>query len=231
MATALCSPLSLSAAFVVGMAGSVHCVAMCGGISGALAMRSRNGAAAAASQGLLYQAGRLTSYALAGAIVGAVGGFMGTLFDFDRVALAARVLSGLVLIAVALGLLLRTRPLAGVERLGARFWSAIAPLARKLPSRDPARSLLLGLLWGWLPCGFVYSILLFAALSGNPLKAAALMLCFGIGTAPAVFGAGLIGAQAKRAGMARGLHTAAGWLLLLFGALTIAGPFGPAHHH
>jgi len=84
---------------------------------------------------------------------------------------------------------------------------------------------------GWLPCGFVYSILLFAALSGNPLQAAALMVCFGLGTVPAVFGVGLIGAQLKRAGVARGLYTAAGWLLLLFGALTIAGPFGPAHHH
>jgi sulfite exporter TauE/SafE len=230
MAAALCNPLTLSAAFVVGVAGSAHCLAMCGGISGALAMRSREGAAAAAFQALLYQAGRLTSYALAGAIAGAFGGFMGTLLDVDRVALAARVLAGLVLVGVALGLILKRRPLAGIERVGARFWSAIAPLTGKLPSRGPARQLLLGVLWGWLPCGFVYSILLFATLSGGPLQAGAMMVCFGLGTVPAVLGAGLLSAQAKRAGMARGLHMAAAWLLLVFGVLTIAGPFGPAHH-
>jgi uncharacterized protein len=87
------------------------------------------------------------------------------------------------------------------------------------------------MLWGWLPCGFIYSMLIFAALEGGALQSAAMMLFFGLGTAPAVFGAGMLGAQFGRLTLARGLYTAAGWLLLVFGALTIYGPLNPAHHH
>jgi uncharacterized protein len=114
-------PLSLSAAFVVGMAGSVHCLAMCGGISGALGMRAR-GAATPQRAAVLtgcYQVGRLTSYTLAGAIVGAFSGWMQGMFDLNRVALIARILAGLVLVSVGTGVLFKWRPLAVLERLGA----------------------------------------------------------------------------------------------------------------
>jgi sulfite exporter TauE/SafE len=110
------------------------------------------------------------------------------------------------------------------------LWSHMAPLARLIPPRGVAGSLLLGMLWGWLPCGFIYSMLIFAALKGGALQAAAMMLFFGLGTAPAVFGAGMLSAQFGRFSVARGLHTVAGWLLLAFGALTIYGPLNPAHH-
>ena len=161
MQAALCSPLTLSAAFVVGMAGSVHCLAMCGGIAGALGMRSRGVPGSSASlHALLYQLGRLTSYSLAGAIVGACGGFLAAMFDVDEIALVARTVAGLVLISVALSVLFGWRPLAHLERLGGHVWSRLAPLARTLPAGGAAGSLLLGMLWGWLPCGFVYSMLI-----------------------------------------------------------------------
>jgi sulfite exporter TauE/SafE len=86
------------------------------------------------------------------------------------------------------------------------------------------------MLWGWLPCGFIYSMLIFAALQGGALHSGAMMLFFGLGTAPAVFGAGMLSARFGRFSLGRGLHTAAGWLLLLFGALTIHGPLNLAHH-
>jgi hypothetical protein len=225
-------PLSLSAAFVVGMAGSVHCLAMCGGISGALGMRAR-GAATPQQAAILtacYQTGRLTSYTLAGAIVGAFSGLMQGMADLDYVALIARILAGLVLIAVGTGVLFKWRPLAVLEQLGGRLWRHLAPLARIIPSQDVAGSLLLGMLWGWLPCGFIYSMLIFAALKGGALQSGAMMLFFGLGTTPAVFGAGMFSAQFGRFSVSRGLHTAAGWLLLAFGALTIYGPLNPAHH-
>ena len=90
--------------------------------------------------------------------------------------------------------------------------------------------LLLGMLWGWLPCGFIYSMLIFAALAGSAAQAAAMMLCFGLGTAPAVFGASMLSAQLGRVTVARGLNKVAGWLLLVFGALTLLGPLSHAHH-
>lgn len=232
MPAAVCDPLSLSAAFVVGMAGSVHCLAMCGGLSGALGIRARR--AAAPSRASLhtasYQVGRLASYTLAGAIVGACGGLLQAMFDWGRIVLVARFMAGAVLIAVALSVLSGWRPLLRLERLGGRLWGRIAPLARALPADGLAGSVLLGMLWGWLPCGFIYSMLIFAALAGSAAQGAAMMLCFGLGTAPAVFGAGMLSAQLGRVTLARGLNKAAGWLLLVFGALTLLGPFSHAHH-
>ncbi len=230
---ALGDPVSLSAAFAVGMAGSVHCLAMCGGISGALGMRARGATTPqrAATLTACYQVGRLISYTLAGAIVGAFSGLMQGMFDVHHVALIARVLAGLVLICVGIGVLFKWRPLAILERLGGRLWRHMAPLARLIPPQGVAGSLLLGMLWGWLPCGFIYSMLIFAALKGGALQSAAMMLFFGLGTAPAVFGAGMLSAQFGRLTLARGMYTAAGWLLLVFGALTIYGPLNPAHHH
>ena len=228
----ICDPLTLSAAFVVGMAGSVHCLAMCGGVSGALGMRARSAATPGRASMLTacHQIGRLGSYTLAGAAVGVFSGAMQSMFDLDRVALIARIMAGGVLIAVGAGVLFKRRPLAGLERLGGRLWRHLAPLARVIPPAGIGGSLLLGMLWGWLPCGFVYSMLVFAALKGGALQAGAMMLFFGLGTAPAVFGAGVLSAQAGRVAMARGLHTVSGWLLLAFGALTIVGPLYPMHH-
>jgi hypothetical protein len=229
---AVCDPLSLSAAFVAGMAGSVHCLAMCGGLAGALGLRARRAATPlqAAIHAASYQIGRLTSYTLAGALVGASSGLIVGVLDLDRVALVARLLAGLVLISIAVGILLERRPLSGLEQLGGRLWRHVAPLARSIPATGSTASLLLGMLWGWLPCGFVYSMLIFAALKGGALQGAALMLFFGLGTAPALLGANLVGAQAKRAAMARGVHRAAGWFLLVFGALTMLGPMNHIHH-
>ena len=155
---AVCNPLTLSAAFAVGVAGSVHCLAMCGGISGALGMRTRGipGAAQRSVHTASYQVGRLSSYTLAGAIVGASGGLLSTMFDLDRIAVMARIMAGLLLVAMALNTLFHWRPLSRLERLGGRLWARLAPLARKLPSNGLSGSLLLGMLWGWLPCGFVY---------------------------------------------------------------------------
>ncbi len=195
-------------------------------------MRARGAATAqrAATVTACYQVGRLTSYTLAGALVGAFSGLLQGMFDLERAALIARILAGLVLICVGAGVLFKWRPLAVLERLGGRGWRHLAPLARFIPPQGVAGALLLGMLWGWLPCGFVYSMLIFAALQGGALQSAAMMLFFGLGTAPAVFGAGLLSAQFGRFSVVRGLHTAAGWVLVAFGALTIVGPLNPAHH-
>lgn len=230
---AVCNPLTLSAAFVMGVAGSVHCLAMCGGISGALGMRTRalTSPVRASLHAATYQLGRLTSYGAAGAIVGASSGLFRTMFDLSRLALLARIAGGLVVIAVAAGVLFNWRPQARLERLGAHLWRRMAPLARRFPSTGLRGALLLGMLWGWLPCGFVYSMLLFAALSGGAAQSAAMMVSFGLGTAPAVLGAGVLSHRLWRMTVAPGMNKAAGWLLLVFGALMMLGPFSPHAHH
>jgi len=225
--------MSLAAAFIAGVAGSVHCLAMCGGISGALGMRSRQLGVApgrAFWHAVCHQAGRLASYSIAGILCGGFGGALAALFDLDRIALAVRILAGLLLIAMSLRVLLGWRLLGGIERLGAHLWSRLAPLARRTGAQGLGSSLLFGMIWGWLPCGLVYSMLMFATMSGSAELGGATMLLFGLGTLPAMLGGSLISAKVWRLIMARGLNTAAGVLLFAFGILTVLGPMYHAHH-
>lgn len=225
--SAVCNPVSLSAAFMVGLAGSVHCVAMCGGISGALGLRARRANVVGRRSGftMLHQVGRLMSYTLAGAGVGAFGNVILRAVDINALALIARVLAGAVLLAIAANLLFKWNSLLVLERPGIHLWRRLAPLASRIPSRGSTGALLLGMLWGWLPCGFVYSVLIFAALQGGALEGAALMLSFGLGTVPALLGADIVGSTLG----ARRLSNVAGWALLVFGALTILGPLDHVH--
>jgi sulfite exporter TauE/SafE len=221
--------LSLVAAFVAGMAGSVHCLAMCGGLSGALVLRVRRRGAWTGHTLVhtsMYQLGRLTSYGIAGALSAGVFGTVPALLEFQTLSVALRALAGLVLIGAAIGVLFKWRPLARVEQWGGRLWRHIIPLARSLPADRLRGSFLLGMLWGWLPCGMVYSLLLVAALSGTPAKGAATMLCFGLGTLPAIVSAGLASAQLVRLSAGRRLNTVFGVLLLVLGVLAVVAPWG-----
>jgi len=221
-------PLSIAAAFVAGIASSAHCLLMCGGISGALGMRARQRGLTAArvlTQGLGYQIGRTASYTLAGALCGAFGGALSELIDLTGVARALRVAAGVVLIALALQVAFRRRGFSGFERFGARFWRRLAPLAAAGRTDRPGGAVLLGMIWGWMPCGMIYSMLAFAALAGGARQGGAILAAFGLGTWPAVLGGGLISGQISRLARARGLYALTGALLAVFGAITAIAPF------
>ena len=179
---------------------------------------------------LSHQIGRVTSYTLAGAIVGACSGLIFSFVDIKILASIARLAAGLLLVLIAANILCKWRPLAPVERLGATLWRHLLPLGAHVPPQATWGALILGMLWGWLPCGFVYSVLIFAALQGGALQGALLMLCFGLGTLPALLGAGVLGTTLGRLVGVRRLNSVTGWVLLLFGVLTMAGPFTPHHH-
>ena len=226
--------ITLAAAFVAGVAGSVHCLAMCGGLAGALGMRARR-VGQSPQRALLHaassQAGRIFSYSIAGALCGAAGSVLTSLLDFARVAMVVRVLAGLLLIAIALRVLMGWRLLAPVERWGARLWTKLAPLAQSSNPATLSGSWLLGMIWGWLPCGLVYSMLIFSALTGSVVQGAATMLLFGLGTWPAMLGGALFSAQFWQMAMARRMNTAAGALLFVFGVITVITPLLHTHHH
>jgi uncharacterized protein len=213
--------ITLSAALIAGVAGSAHCVAMCGSLAGALAMRGRavpRGWTDTLRDAGLYHVGRLSGYALAGAVFGSFGVALRSVLDFPMLILAVRSAAALLLILVALRILLGWNTLAAIERLGARFWRSIQPLVRQAASTRPhTRSLLLGLLWGWLPCGLVYSMLLFAALSGDALTGAAIMLAFGIGTLPAMLASSLFASRLAGVLRQHATRQLVGALLLAFG--------------
>jgi sulfite exporter TauE/SafE len=222
--------LTLSAAFVLGLLASGHCLLMCGGLSAALAIGLRRDARGGTPWRLLagVQLGRIASYALAGASLAGAGAWLVRAVDQETVRVALRGLSAAVIAAVALAMLARGR---GVDAaIGGALWRRLAPLARRLlPIRHLGQALAFGAIWGWMPCGFVYSVLLVAWLSLDPWRSAAIMLAFGLGTVPAVL-AGAFGAHAGLRVLARaGVRSAVGVALLLGAVLTAGGPWLVAH--
>ena len=220
--TELATPLL--AALLTGLLGSAHCLGMCAGISGLFAMHSSaSGLRAQLPLAITYNLGRLVSYMVLGYAVAAVGSrFVDVI---PKLAGPVRLIAGVVIILIGLQIAFDLRPLAFLERMGGVVWERIAPLSRRLlPVTSAARALGLGLMWGLLPCGLVYSVLLVAASSGAAADGAMIMLAFGIGTAPAMLLTGLGAARLSLLMQQRRTRLGAGLLIVVLGILTLAMP-------
>lgn len=225
--------ISFITAFLLGLLGSVHCVGMCGGIMAALTLglppSIRNSATAMLAYLLAYNVGRITSYMLAGALVGVLGQQIFTLTGAAMAAQIGRWLSGLFMVALGIYLAGWTRVLAPVEKAGTQVWRYIEPLGRRfLPVRRPNQALGLGLVWGWLPCGLVYSALAWALVAGDALRGAQFMVAFGLGTLPMLL---LMGAAARWLGALirqSWIRQSVGAIIVLAGLTTLILPH--THH-
>ncbi len=205
------------AVFLVGLLGGTHCMAMCGGIVGALTVGTPPGRPQWPLH-LAYNLGRISSYALAGAVLGAVGSAGLLLNDALPVQMTLYVLANLMLVALGLYLIGVPQGLTFLERGGQKVWARIQPLTRRfLPATSVSRALPLGMLWGFLPCGMVYSVLTAALLTGNSLRGAGLMLAFGLGTLPNLLLAGFLLRRFRDIVQGRAVRTISGLLVLGFG--------------
>ncbi|MBP8214615.1 MAG: sulfite exporter TauE/SafE family protein [Propionivibrio sp.] len=205
---------SYLALFLIGLLGGTHCIGMCGGIVGALSM----GSGSRPLLHLAYNFGRIVSYGAAGAIAGAVGGAGLALSGQLPLRIALFVAANLMLIALGLYLMGVTRALAFTERLGQHLWRRLQPLSKRfLPARTVAQAFPLGVLWGWLPCGLVYSALVTALTSGSAVRGAGLMLAFGAGTLPNLLLAGLLVTRLNEYAAKPVVRVTAGLLVLAFG--------------
>lgn len=220
---------ALFAVFVVGLLGGVHCVGMCGGIVAALSSAPGRIAQGARkrpppwSLQLAFNGGRIATYALAGALAGVAGSMAFFLEGLLPVQVVLYAFANLMLIGLGLYLLGITRYIAMLERVGARLWRVVRPVAgRLMPADSVPRALGLGALWGWMPCGLVYSMLATALVSGSAVNGAALMAAFGLGTLPNLLFAGALmrWLSSHRAGSV--LRRVAGATVLALGALGIA---------
>jgi sulfite exporter TauE/SafE len=173
---------------------------------------------------LAYNAGRILSYVAAGALAGALGAASLTLDGQAPVRLVLYLLANLMLVALGLYLLGVTRALAFTERAGQHLWRYIQPLTRRfLPAKTVAQAFPLGLLWGWLPCGLVYSALTTALSAGSPGQGALLMLAFGLGTLPNLLLAGILLARLNEFVRRPIVRTTSGLLVLGFGIYGLIG--------
>lgn len=223
--------LTLGAAFLGGLVGSVHCLVMCGGVAAGLAAASRPVGAGtltghqAFAAALALNLGRVLGYTLAGLLVGLSGTAIVQGLDARHLMFVLRLAVGAVLVLVGLRLVTGRDRLGAVGRIGRTVWPVLQRLGRALLPADTAgRRLALGALWGWLPCGLVYSTLLWAASQGNALDSALLMFAFGLGTWPVLLATGLAAERLTALLRKRGVRIAGGLLVILFGLWTLPGP-------
>lgn len=214
------------AAFLVGLTGGVHCFGMCGGIIGALTLGlspARERPLQARLPYLLaYNSGRLTSYVTAGALAGGVGAWAAQLTSIRSGQLTLQVIAGLFMILLGFYLAGWWSLLLHVERVGHVVWRRIEPLGRRLlPVRTLPQAFGIGLVWGWLPCGMVYSVLVWAMSAGGPAQGALLMLSFGLGTLPVLLALGTVAAALGNFVRRPLVRSVAGFLIILFGIYEI----------
>ena len=217
-------PLLVSA-IILGLLGGGHCLGMCGGLMSALTMAIPAEKRAQRFQLLLaYNLGRILSYSVAGLLLGLAGWALAA----GPLVTGLRVAAALLLIAMGFYLAGWWSGLTRIEALGRGLWRHIQPLTRRfMPVTSVPRALALGSLWGWLPCGLVYSTLLWAASQGNALESAALMFAFGLGTMPVLLATGMAAERLTALLRKQGVRMAGGILVILFGLWTLPGP----HQH
>jgi sulfite exporter TauE/SafE len=232
---------ALIAAFTAGLLGGVHCVAMCGGFVTAFsAAAARSGdrvaalrpAAALARAQLPYNIGRIATYMGLGAIAGGVGGAALAAAQWLPLQRALYVVANLLLLGVGLAIAGKAAEIAWLSRTGTALFALAAPAMRRLVGREHAGArMLLGMLWGLVPCGLVYAMLPIALFAGSAAAGAAVMLAFGIGTLPNLVAAGWLVGRARQWLASRALRYAAAAVLIGFAGVGLARAlFGPMSH-
>jgi sulfite exporter TauE/SafE len=184
-------------AFAMGLATSLHCVGMCGSIIGTLTLslspEVRNSKRLLLPFVFNYNFGRIVSYTLAGTVAGVVESFIPAPVTEVNGYRVLQLFSAFIMAGAGLYIAGWLPHFAYIEKAGGRFWKLIEPFGRKLiPVKDQTQAFLFGMIWGWLPCGLVYTALALALSTGDITKSALTMLSFGLGTLPAVMGVGIM---------------------------------------
>lgn len=223
--------VSLIGALLLGLMGSGHCLAMCGGIISTLSISGKSDKTTTKWRFvLLYQIGRIASYTLFGFIAGWFG------FHFNQVSPVPilKILSGFLLIAMGLYLSQVWMGLSYLEKFGKKIWKVISPLSKHLlPVVNSKQAFVLGGLWGWLPCGLVYTSLGYALSLSNSIQSALFMLLFGLGTLPATLLAGSTSLGIKKVLNNKLVRWSVAAGFTTFGIYTLFALFtmGHSHHH
>jgi sulfite exporter TauE/SafE len=203
--------IGLTTGFLVGIAGSLHCVGICSGIATSLAHRATPPGASPMASALAVNAGRMGGYMLAGAAVGLAGRGLAGMFDLAGLNTALRWLAAGVIMWTGLSL---ADAWIGrlVPALAGRSGQAVSPV-------------LSGLAWGFMPCGMVYLALFNASLTGSPVWGAAYMAAFALGTMPALlataWGAGGLLKKARQPTTSRSLRRGLGLAVAALAPLTL----------
>ena len=214
-------------AFMVGLLGGVHCIGMCGGIVGALCLGLGGNTEATIKKSfpflVAYNIGRISSYTLAGILMGSIGWLGSHLFTLYEIQKVLEIIAALFMFALGLYIAGWWRGLAKVEQAGSKIlWSRLEPYTRKfMPVTSTRQAFLLGLIWGLLPCGLVYSVLIWTITSQSPVEGGLLMLSFGLGTLPNLLLMGIFASTLRQFIQQPWVRQVAGSLITIFAGLMV----------
>jgi len=236
--------LTLLSALIAGLLGGVHCAGMCGGIVSALSLNisdikntdlntdnSKLGQKPSANvqvaskkiQFLVaYNLARITSYSIAGLLMGGVGWWLSNWVFINKAQMILQIIAALFMILLGLYLANWSKVLVYLEKPGNSIWKRIEPLGRRfIPIKKTQDAFLIGLIWGWLPCGLVYSMLIWSMSAGGALQGGLLMLCFGLGTLPNLLLIGVFAQQITRWFQLVLVRSIAGLIIISFALLLL----------
>ena len=223
-------------AVIMGLFSSMHCVGMCGSLIGTLTLslprEIHNRKWLLALFVFHYNLGRITSYAVAGLIVGLLEQVLTLPFGEGQGHRVLQIFSASVMAGAGLYIAGWFPRFAYIERVGGHFWRLIEPFGRRLlPVKTLYHAFFFGVIWGWLPCGLIYSALALAATTGDSIHSALTMLAFGVGTLPAVVGVGIMTGLLGRLSRMRRFRQLAGLFLIALAMVAMFSEFYPMRLH
>jgi hypothetical protein len=179
--------MGLWTALLVGLAGSIHCIGMCGPIALALPLHSRAGFELLLSR-INYNVGRVITYGILGGVAGIAG--QGLFLGGTQQWLS--ILSGVILIlsVIVPSSLFRQLSVGLADTYNNLIKEKLGSL---LARRKPGRMFMIGILNGFLPCGLVYVALTGALNTGQAFNASLYMILFGLGTFPVMLAVSIFG--------------------------------------
>ncbi|CAA6827712.1 MAG: Heavy-metal-associated domain (N-terminus) and membrane-bounded cytochrome biogenesis cycZ-like domain, possible membrane copper tolerance protein [uncultured Thiotrichaceae bacterium] len=212
--------MNVLGAFLVGFLGGVHCLGMCGGIVAAVSSQPTQLSKPSSQLPVLfgYNLGRISSYVIAGALMGGLGQGIFTLVDLKETQDILGAIAAVFMIVLGFYLSGIWNGLQRIEKGGTYLWRKIEPLGRRfIPTKTFGQAFPLGLVWGWIPCGMVYTVLTWAVFVGSWQQGAMLMLAFGLGTLPNLLAMGIAANKLGRFRQNPWVRGVAGLLVGLFG--------------
>ncbi len=216
-------------AFLMGLLSSMHCIGMCGSIIGTLTLslkpEIRNSKSKLFPYVLNYNLGRISSYTIAGFLAGLLEFLVTLPFGEGHGHRILQILSAIIMTGAGLYIAGWFPYFAYVEKAGSKIWKLLEPHGRRLiPVQSLSQAFVFGMVWGWIPCGLIYTALAFSATAGDIVKSSLTMLFFGLGTLPAVVGVGIMTTVLTRLSRMRSFKQMVGLLLIIL-ALFAAFPW------
>lgn len=213
-------------AFLIGLLSTLHCFGMCGGLVGAMTMSLEPNIRKNASQlglyTLAYNGGRIMSYAVAGFLVGLFGQTLKDYLMPENGIDFLRLIASVLIIAMGFYIAGWFPHFSRIEKLGRPLWKILQPIGQRLlPVKNIWQAFLFGAVWGWLPCGLVYYILLIAPASDGALNSAFFMLFFGLGTLTPMMAAGFLTGRLAPMRQSQKIRHVAGIVLIIMGLISL----------